>query len=287
MTRVRTDLVPDFLYIGTSKAGSTWLFNALTIHPDVWLASNKGLYFFDTHYDRGLDWYRQQFEGAEGRAVGEFSHSYLSSLDAPARIATYSPSMRLLVCLREPVDRAFSDYLDLAKNNGFTGTFSEAIEQHPRLLDRGRYATHLSRYLEHVPSSQLHVGLFDDLKTGAQEYADEVYDFLGIDKIALGARDLRERMPAGRPRNGAMVGLAKRASKAAASVGMRRWRSKIKRSTMVRSALYKQYRDDKPRVDPALAVELRQGFADEVARLDVLLGRPVSELWGYSSAQRR
>jgi hypothetical protein len=285
MTRVRTDGVPDFLYIGTSKAGSTWLFNALSIHPDVWLASNKGLYFFDTHYDRGLDWYREQFEGAEGRAVGEFSHSYLSAPEAPERIATYSPSMRLLVCLREPVDRAFSDYLDLTKNNGYTGSFSEAVEEHPRLLDRGRYATHLSRYLEHFPSSQIHVGLFDDLKTGAQDYADEVYDFLGIDRIVLGARDLRERMPAGRPRNATMVGLAKRASKAAASVGLRRWRSKIKRSTAVRSALYKQYRDDKPRVDPALAVELRRGFADEVARLDVLLGRPVSERWGYRSAQ--
>ena len=193
--------------------------------------------------------------------------------------------MRLLVCLREPVDRAFSDYLDLAKNNGFTGSFTEAVEQHPRLLDRGRYATHLSRYLEHFPPTQIHVGFFDDLKTGAQEYADEVYDFLGIDRILLSAGDLRERMPAGRPRNTAMVRLAKRASKIAASVGMRRWRSKIKRSTVVRSALYKQYREDKPRLDPAVAAELRRGFADEVARLDELLGQPVSERWGYTSAQ--
>jgi hypothetical protein len=193
--------------------------------------------------------------------------------------------MRLLVCLREPVDRAFSDYLDLVKNNGFTGSFTEATEQYPRLLDRGRYATHLSRYLEHFPAAQLHVGLFDDLKTGAQGYADEVYDFLGIDRVVLSAADLRERMPAGRPRNAGMVGLAKRASKLAASAGLRRWRSRIKRSTMVRSALYKQYRDDKPRLDPALAAELRSGFADEVARLDVMLGRPVSERWGYTTVE--
>lgn len=282
---MRTDTVPDFLYIGTSKAGSTWLFNALAVHPDVWLASNKGLYFFDSHFDRGQDWYRAQFEGADGRAVGEFSHSYLSSPEAPGRIAAYSPTMRLLVCLREPVDRAFSDYLDLVKNNGFTGSFTEAIEQYPRLLDRGRYATHLSRYLEHFPADQLHVGLFDDLKTGAQEYADEVYDFLGIERIVLSAADLRERMPAGRPRNARMVGLAKRGSKVAASIGLRRWRSRIKRSTTVRSALYRQYRDDKPRLDRALASELRAQFADEVARLDEILGRPITERWGYTSAQ--
>jgi hypothetical protein len=282
---VRTDTVPDFLYIGTSKAGSTWLFNALAVHPDVWLASNKGLYFFDSHFDRGQSWYRAQFEGADGRAVGEFSHSYLSSPEAPERIAAYSPTMRLLVCLREPVDRAFSDYLDLVKNNGFTGSFTEAIEQYPRLLGRGRYATHLSRFLEHFPADQLHVGLFDDLKTGAQEYADEVYDFLGVERMVLSASDLRERRPAGRPRNARMVGLAKRGSKVAASVGLRRWRSRIKRSTMVRSALYRQYRDDKPRLDPALASELRGQFADEVARLDEMLGRPVTERWGYTGAQ--
>jgi hypothetical protein len=282
---VRTDNVPDFLYIGTSKAGSTWLFNALSVHPDVWLASNKGLYFFDAHYDSGVDWYRGQFEGAEGRTVGEFSHSYLSSPEAPARIAAYSSTMRLLVCLREPVDRAFSDYLDLAKNNAFTGSFTEAVEQYPRLLDRGRYATHLSRYLEHFPASQVHVGLFDDLKTGAQEYADGVYDFLGVDRIMLSPGDLRERMPAGRPRNAVAVGMAKRASRMAASVGLRRWRSKIKRSTAVRSALYKQYRDDKPRLDPAIAADLRRDFTEEVARLDELLHRSVSERWGYTPEQ--
>jgi hypothetical protein len=81
-----------------------------------------------------------------------------------------------------------------------------------------------------------------------------------------------------------MVGVAKRASKVAASVGLRRWRSKIKRSTVVRSALYKQYRDDKPRPDPAVAAELRRGFAEEVARLDELLGRPVAQRWGYPAS---
>jgi hypothetical protein len=282
---VRTDTVPDFLYIGTSKAGSTWLFNALSVHDDVWLASNKGLYFFDAHYERGLDWYRQQFQDADGRAVGEFSHSYLSSPEAPPRISAYSSSMRLLVCLREPVDRAFSDYLDLVKNNGYTGSFTDAVAQHTRLLDRGRYATHLSRYLEHFPISQIHVGLFDDLKTGAQAYADEVYDFLGLDRLVLSQGDLKARMPAGRPRNAAVVGLAKRASKGAAAIGLRRWRSRIKRSTVVRSALYKQYRDDKPRLDPQVRDELRKSFADEVARLDRLLGRPVSETWGYDAAE--
>jgi Sulfotransferase domain len=280
-----TDSMPNFAYIGTSKAGSTWLFNALAGHPDVYLASDKGLYFFDQHFDEGPQWYLDQFRSAGDQvAVGEISHSYLSSPPAAARIAEFNPGMRLLACLREPVDRAFSDYLDLVKNAQFDGPFEAALEKFPRLLDRGRYATHLQRYLDLFPRSQLHVSLFDDLRTDPQAYADEVFAFLGARRLELPPADLKSRMPAGRPRSTAVAAAAKTASKLAKRSGLRRLRSRVKRSILVRQALYRPYKDDRPTVDPALATELRAGFADEVLRLDSLLGRSVSELWGYSSA---
>lgn len=274
--------LPNFLYIGTSKAGSTWLFNALTVHPDVYLASNKGLYFFDTHYDKGADWYLDHFTGADGRAaVGEISHSYLSSPEAPARIEQLNPAMRLLVCLREPVDRAFSDYLDLVKNGQFDGSFDAALEQFPRLVDRGRYATHLQRYVEHFARGSLCVQLFDDLKADAQAYADTAFDFLQITRIDLPPSALRSRMPAGKPRNAGLAAAAKAASRAVKRLGLRRLRSRVKRSVALRQALYQPYAADRPTVDPAVAARLRQVFAPEVEALDELLGLPVSERWGY------
>jgi Sulfotransferase domain len=277
-----TSHLPNFLYIGTSKAGSTWLFNALTVHPDVYLASNKGLYFFDTHFDKGADWYLDHFTGADGRsAVGEISHSYLSSPEAPARIEQLNPAMRLLVCLREPVDRAFSDYLDLVKNGQFDGPFDAALEQFPRLVDRGRYATHLQRYVEHFARGSLCVQLFDDLKADAQAYADTVFDFLQITRIDLPPSALRSRMPAGKPRNAGLAAAAKAASRAVKRLGLRRLRSRVKRSVALRQALYQPYAADRPTVDPVVAARLRQVFAPEVAALDELLGLPVSERWGY------
>jgi hypothetical protein len=278
-------VLPDFAYIGTSKAGSTWLFNALAGHPEVYLASNKGLYFFDQHFDKGQQWYLDQFRGAGDRpAVGEISHSYLSSPQAPARIAELNPDMRLLVCLREPVDRAFSDYLDLVKNGQYDGPFTAALEQFPRLLDRGRYATHLQRYLDIFPQEQLHVSLFDDLRTDPQAYADEVFGFLGVRRLELPPADLKNRMPAGTPRSSAVAATAKAMSKLAKRTGLRRLRSRVKRSVVVRQALYRPYKDDRPTVDPTLAAELRLGFVDEVRRLDGMLGRPVSSMWGYSDS---
>jgi hypothetical protein len=277
---------PNFLYIGTSKAGSTWLFNALAVHPQAYLASFKGLYYFDHHVDNGLDWYLAQFAGADGggyRAVGEISHSYLSSPEAPARIAELNPDMRMLVCLREPADRAFSDYLDLLKNGQFDGSFEDALDRFPRLLDRGRYATHLARYLDHFPAEQLHVSLFDDLRADAQAYADGVFSFLDLDPLRLPPSELRSRMPAGRPRNATVAKAARSVSHLAKRVGLNGLRSQVKRSVAVRSALYRPYTDERPTMDPGTRAELRRGFGAEVAEVDAMLGLGVRERWGYGS----
>lgn len=280
-----TEPIPDFAYIGTSKAGSTWLFNALALHPEVHLASSKGLYYFDQHFDQGRQWYVEQFADAgDATAVGEISHSYLSSPQAAARIAEFNPRMRLLVCLREPVDRAFSDYLDLVKNGQYDGPFPDALERFPRLVDRGRYTTHLQRYLDLFPAGQILVSLFDDLREDPQAYADEVFDFLGVRRLELAPADLKSRMPAGTPRSAAVAAGAKVASKVVKRVGLARLRSRAKRSLVLRRALYRTYRDDRPTIDPCVAARLHEGFLEEVLGLDVLLGKPVSKRWGYASA---
>ncbi|MEP6665256.1 MAG: sulfotransferase domain-containing protein [Nocardioidaceae bacterium] len=273
---------PNFLYIGTSKAGSTWLFNALAIHPDVYLASNKGLYYFDQHFDNGRDWYLAQFAGAGDKpAVGEISHSYLSSPEAAARIKELNAQMRLLVCLREPVDRAFSDYLDLVKNGQFEGSFETALERFPRLVERGRYATHLQRYVDQFPYHQLHVGLFDDLRADAQAYADDVFNFLNLGQFDLPPVALRSRMPAGTARNATAATAAKVASRLVKRAGLKRLRSRVKRSVLVRRAFYRPYADDRPTIEPDVAADLRRVFSAEVEALDEFLPAPVSQRWGY------
>lgn len=278
---------PDFLYIGTSKAGSTWLFNALAHHHDVHLASSKGLYYFDEHFDKGSNWYLGQFAAAgDQRAVGEISHSYLSSPEAAARIADLNPRMRMLVCLREPVDRAFSDYLDLVKNGQHAGSFESALECFPRLVDRGLYATHLERYVQRFPRSQLHVSLFDDLRADPQAYGDDVFAFLGVEPLTLPASALRPRMPAGTPRNRVVTRSAKQTSRLVRRMGLTGLRSRVKRSRVIRQGLYRPYSgDDRPILDPAVAADLRSHFAAEVRQLDALIAQPVSRRWHYDAGR--
>jgi hypothetical protein len=275
--------LPNFLYIGTSKAGSTWIYDVLARHPDVYMAPGKGLYFFSTHFDRGLDWYRAHFEGADGRrGVGEVSHAYLYSGAACERIAAALPDVKLLVCLREPVDRAFSDYLDAVKNGKIAGSFEAAIERESAFLEISRYATYLAPYLRRFGRERIHVGLFEELGRDPQAFARAIFRFLGVAEIDLSPRQRERMLPAGRPRSPRLAQLAKRTSHAARALGLRRLRGRAKRSRAVRNLLYRPYaREERPSPRAETWERLRESFRGEVRELDALLGTCFAARWGY------
>jgi hypothetical protein len=275
--------MPDFLYVGTSKAGSTWIYNVLATHQDVFIAPGKGTYFFDQHFERGIGWYREQFERADdGMTVGEISHSYLSSPQAAGRIADWLPEVKLIVCLREPVERAFSAYLDSVKNGRFTGSFEAALESNPSLLDRGAYAQHLDRYLSRFPRQQLHICLFDDLKSVPQRFADELCDFLALEHRQLKPSDRQKMMPAAKPRSPVVTGIVKRAARTAETIGLRNLRGRVKRSRLMRDILYRPLNSDEmPRIDPQVQDRCRQHFRPEVQLLDDRFGLSLQDRWNY------
>lgn len=275
--------LPDFIYVGTSKAGSTWLYNVLASHPAISLAPGKGTYFFDQHFDRGIDWYCDQFSHTERHQIaGEISHSYLSSPEAPPRIANLVPDAKLLVCLRDPIQRAVSAYLDATKNGRFEGTFAEAIEQLPSLLQRGHYATQLQRYFEYFPRTQIHVSFFDDLKSQPQSFADEVFDFLQLTRQPLTGATRGKMMPAAVPRSRRLTKFVKHVARSSDAFAWRALRGRVKRSRWVRNALYRPLQQDEmPQVPTDIYDRCREHFAEEVQRLDELLKSNLRQRWGY------
>ncbi|HXS47682.1 MAG TPA: sulfotransferase domain-containing protein, partial [Solirubrobacterales bacterium] len=170
--------LPDFLIIGAQKGGTTSLHAYLSEHRRVSPSSTKEVHFFDHAYDRGLGWYRAHFQRSAKAPLslsGEATPYYLFHPLVPARVAETLPESRLIVILRDPVDRAFSHHNhELAL--GFEDLpFEEAIEREPERLEgeqeriledpgyrsfahqhhsyvsRGRYAEQLERWLAHVP----------------------------------------------------------------------------------------------------------------------------------------
>ena len=276
--------VPNFFYIGTSKAGSTWIYSLLSRHPCVYMAPGKGLYFFDEHYDQGLEWYLSHFKVPDDKLViGEVSHGYLYSRLACQRIAQFNPDTRLMVCLREPVDRAFSAYLHAVRNAQFEGSFEEALEEIPSLIERGRYATHLAPYIELFGRNKIHIAIYDDLVWNPEEFANQLFSFLGIEGLEISAKTAEKMMPAGQPRSKTLARLSKIGSLVLRRLKLRRLRGKLKTSRLIRNLIYHQYTpDDKPKINPITEMKLREYFCNEVFQLDRLSGLAFSERWGYS-----
>jgi hypothetical protein len=103
--------LPDFLGLGVQKGGTTTLQRLLEQHPGAFLPPAKELHFFSLHYAEGEAWYRQQFAGARpNQRCGEITPYYLFHPEAPARIQRLQPQVRLMVLLRDPVERALSQY---------------------------------------------------------------------------------------------------------------------------------------------------------------------------------
>ena len=277
--------IPNFLYIGTSKAGSTWIYDILNRHPEAFMAPGKGLYFFSRHFDQGIEWYQEQFEGAAGQPViGEVSHAYLYDDQACGRIAETIPETRLMVSLRNPVDRAFSEYLDAKKNGKLSVSFDEALIVEPELKERGLYDKYLSRYLERFPKERIHVAIFDDLVRDPNAFAAGIFSFLGIEVMSLPSARQKRMLPAGIPRSDKLAKLAKSGAHSLKRLGLRGLRGHIKTSRAVRNLLYRKLKDEeRPQMDAGTRAHLRDFYLADVAALDDRLGLSLSERWGYRS----
>ena len=103
--------LPDFLGIGTQKGGTTYLHALLQHHPQIFLATPKEQHFFSLHWQRGEQWYADQFAQAEShQCCGEVTPYYLFHPEVPQRIKSQLPDVKLIVLLRDPVERALSQY---------------------------------------------------------------------------------------------------------------------------------------------------------------------------------
>lgn len=189
--------LPTFLIIGAAKSGTSSLWHYLREHPDVFVAERKEINFFDQDwvYARGIEWYATHFADARDvKAIGEATPAYLSSAEAPARIAFHLPAARLVAILRNPIDRAYSHYLHTRYYALEQRSFAEAVTEErrspegrawPFYLDRGRYMTHIDRVLEHFPREQLLVMLLDDVERDPVEAFRALCRHIGIDETIV------------------------------------------------------------------------------------------------------
>ncbi len=197
----------DFIGIGAPKCGTTWLSAQLDAHPQIMFAPDKEVYYFaDTVlrriagkelrcFERGESWYHEQFPAVPGALSvrGEFCPSYLYSEEAAERIAAYRPDIKLLLCLRPPVEMIYSWYW--YNRNAVVATLPETFAemmQDSFLRDIGCYARHLQPYLDRFPAENFLVVQFDAIRREPDRVRQKVYEFLNV------ATDFKPQLDAGK-----------------------------------------------------------------------------------------
>jgi hypothetical protein len=176
--------LPTFLVIGAARAGTTSIYRHLRQHPEVFLPARKELHFFDRDesYNSGIDHYERFFRRADAKAIGEVTPSYLHRAPAAMRIKRHLEDVKLIVSLRDPVDRVYSRYWNArgryAENEGLS--FEEKLARKPEFIREGYYYDHLRRYLELFDREQVLCLLFDDLKSDGRAFMQSIYRFLEV-----------------------------------------------------------------------------------------------------------
>lgn len=178
------DRQPAFIVIGAVKGATTWIAHQLRSHPQLWLPKAEPHYFSSEH-ERGPQWYASLFDAAPAeRIIGEKSADYLAHPQAAARMADALPDARLIVQLRDPVQRAYSDYCMLFRRGWVKGDprayLEHANPEQSRFLSGGLYGAHLERFLLHYPREQIHVILYDDLLQSPEQEIARVCGHIGV-----------------------------------------------------------------------------------------------------------
>lgn len=230
MTDILTAPRPNFLVIGAAKSGTTSLYHWLGQHPEVFVPRQKGLHFFAAPWlrensngpgdarllqDMASTWemYLAHYRDAGGRkAIGDCSPSYFSWWPSRDAIREYLGDPKIILLLRDPVQKAFSQYTHLVRDGRESLPFWDALQAEPERKARGfgalwlylesaRYAEPTERFLEYFGREGMKVLFFEDLTRDPQAALREIFAFLGVDpRASIDTSEARHRSGAPRSR---------------------------------------------------------------------------------------
>ena len=179
--------LPDYLCIGAQKAGTTWLFRNMRPHPEVFVAREKEVHYFDLNFHWSLHAYAARFRAAGGRIAGDFTPAYGVIPEERIRlIRCVMPDVRLILLLRHPVERAWSHALmELVHRPGvpYDSVPAEQFRAHfrsPQAIRKGDYDRMIGTWLRHFPEEQLLLVLNEDIADRPEEVMRRVFTHVGV-----------------------------------------------------------------------------------------------------------
>jgi hypothetical protein len=270
----------NFIGLGAQKCASTWIQNVIDEHPEACVSTPKELDYFSYFYGRGRPWYERHFAPRPGsRIVGDNSPSYLVHPLAPERAARYNGALKIVVALRDPVERAYSNHLHMIRSGFLAGAptdFEQGLAGNEMYVEQSRYAKHLGHWLRSFPREQIHVVFQEDLVEGSERAARELYAFLGLDASFRPAAAGERANASRQPKHPGLTAAAKRGLGLLRRAGLGGLVDRAKRSEAVR-ALRRSTETDLRDVVPPMLDATRERLVAELQadmhELARLLGR--------------
>ncbi len=179
----------DFIGIGSGHSATTWIFNCLKEHPQICGSNPKETKFFRDYHHKGLQYYKKFYQHCPANKIkGEFTPSYMYREKVAKRIKKVFPRIKLIVCLRNPIERLISQYLFVAqrgevKFNKLENKILKDLQtsQNRDFIEKGLYYKYISKYLAIFPEKQILITIYEDIKKNPLKFIQQIYTFLGID----------------------------------------------------------------------------------------------------------
>lgn len=208
------NMLPNFLIIGAQRSGTTSLYNYLIQHPNIISAMTKEVHFFDLNFNKGASWYESQFNLNQKTSnnkyiTGEASPYYIFHPLVPKRVFELLSDVKLIVLLRNPIDRAFSHYWYEKQTGAEDHSFIDAINSEPKRLEgeeqkilqnhnyysfthqnfsylsRGIYVDQLKHWMSYFPRKQFLVIKSEDFFSATSDTLKKIFEFLDVQDFNL------------------------------------------------------------------------------------------------------
>ena len=292
--------MPNFIIIGAAKSGTTSLYHYLKQHPQIYMSSKKETEFFAFEGEqldfRGpgdmprssitqLEDYKVQFQSISNElAIGEASPLYMYSPRASERIRHYIPDAKLIAILRDPIERAYSQFLMFVRDQREPLLdFAKALQEEETRISSnwawgwhyvqvGYYYVQLRRYFDMFDRNQIKVYLYEELNNSPVRVVKDIFDFVGVDRTFVPDVSVKANI-SGMPKNYFLHGFLRKPNlikdifKPFFSA---KFRKNIAQSIQSQNLL-------KPQITPEIRKEMLPIFREDILMLQDLIQRDLSK----------
>jgi hypothetical protein len=271
----------DIFHVGPQKSATTWTYNCFKEHTNIYVPVSDAIHYYSMYFHKTYQWYISYYKNAQNnQIICDTSYDYFRSPWAAERIFRDNPNAKIIICIRDPIERAFSHYWHEKKKNRFNFKFEEVFQNfdlYTNWIEPSMYSTHIERFVSWFGWDQIKVVWFDDLQKDPEYFIREIFEFAGVDS-SFKPSVLDKRLNVARAPDSFATIMYKRVSSTAKKIGLGPVGKWMKEKTQFNSQsnINQKGVEKLTDVEPGIIQELCAHFEPEISRLENIFGKDLT-----------